>query len=201
MGESGAGASRAADSRAGENGDLAQAKNSARPAYPHPSSAGRSANMKANRRVDTKPELALRRALHGLGYRYRKDYRLDLAEGVRVRPDIVFTARKVAVFVDGCFWHCCPDHGTQPAANTWYWEPKLRRNVDRDRAADAALGRAGWTVIRFWEHESIDAAVAGVVDVLAEAQVGRAAEPAMGRAAKAAAHVPAERAAEAAPIP
>jgi DNA mismatch endonuclease, patch repair protein len=124
-------------------------------AYPHPSSAGRSANMKANRRADTKPELALRRALHRLGYRYRKDYRLDLAEGVRVRPDIVFTARKVAVFVDGCFWHCCPEHGTQ-----------LRRNVDRDRAADAALGEAGWTVIRFWEHESIDAAVAGVVDML-----------------------------------
>jgi len=138
-----------------------------RSAYPYPSNAGRSANMKANRRTDTKPELALRRALHGLGYRYRKDYRLDLAEGVRVRPDIVFTARKVAVFVDGCFWHCCPEHGSQPAANTWYWEPKLRRNVDRDRAADAALGQAGWTVIRFWEHESIDVAVARVVDLLA----------------------------------
>src|SRR5215813_8811730 len=138
-----------------------------RPAYPHPSTAGRSANMKANRRADTKPELALRRALHALGYRYRKDYRLDLEGGVRVRPDIVFTARKVAVFVDGCFWHCCPQHGSQPAANTWYWEPKLRRNVDRDRAADAALGQAGWTVIRFWEHESIDIAVGEVVDVLA----------------------------------
>jgi DNA mismatch endonuclease, patch repair protein len=137
------------------------------PAYPHPSSAGRSANMKANRRADTKPELALRRALHGLGYRYRKDYRLDLEGGVRVRPDIVFTARKVAVFVDGCFWHCCPEHGSKPASNTWYWEPKLRRNVDRDRAADAALGGAGWTVIRFWEHESIESAVAEVVGILA----------------------------------
>ncbi|HEX9519622.1 MAG TPA: very short patch repair endonuclease [Streptosporangiaceae bacterium] len=137
-----------------------------RPGYPQPSSAGRSANMRANRRADTKPELALRRALHGLGFRYRKDYRLDLADGVRVRPDIVFTARKVAVFVDGCFWHCCPEHGSQPAANTWYWEPKLRRNVDRDRAADTALGQAGWTVIRFWEHESIDVAVAKVVDVI-----------------------------------
>ena len=122
--------------------------------------------MRANRRADTRPELALRRALHGRGFRYRKDYRLDLADGVRVRPDIVFTARKVAVFVDGCFWHCCPEHGSQPAANAWYWEPKLRRNVDRDRAADAALGQAGWTVIRFWEHESIDMAVAKVVDVI-----------------------------------
>jgi len=124
--------------------------------------------MKSNRRVDTKPELALRRALHGLGYRYRKDFRLDLDGGVRVRPDIVFTARKVAVFVDGCFWHCCPEHGSQPASNTWYWEPKLRRNVDRDRAADAALDQAGWTVMRFWEHESIESAVAEVVGVLAD---------------------------------
>jgi len=122
--------------------------------------------MKANRRANTKPELALRRALHALGYRYRKDYRLDLADGVRVRPDIVFTARKVAVFVDGCFWHCCPEHGSQPASNTWYWEPKLRRNVERDRAADAALDAAGWTVVRLWEHESVDAAVAGVVGAI-----------------------------------
>jgi DNA mismatch endonuclease (patch repair protein) len=137
-----------------------------RRAYPAPSSPGRSANMKANRRADTKPELALRRALHGLGYRFRKDHRLDLAGGVRVRPDIVFTARRVAVFVDGCFWHCCPDHGSQPASNSWYWEPKLRRNVERDRAADAALGEAGWTVIRLWEHESLDAAIAAVASAL-----------------------------------
>src|SRR5262249_52856984 len=134
--------------------------------YPQPSSAGRSANMRANRRADTKPELALRRALHELGFRDRQDYRLDLAGGVRGRAENVVTARKVAVFVDGCFWHCCPEHGSQPAANTWYWEPKLRRNVDRDRAADTALDQAGWTVIRFWEHESIDTAVATVVDVI-----------------------------------
>jgi DNA mismatch endonuclease, patch repair protein len=164
-----------------DNAAPVRAEELSRPAYPHPSSAGRSANMKANRRADTKPELALRRALHGLGYRYRKDYRLDL-DGVRVRPDIVFTARKVAVFVDGCFWHCCPEHGSQPASNTWYWEPKLRRNVDRDRAADAALGEAGWTVMRFWEHESIDSAVAAVVGVLARGRArrepGRGEEPA-----------------------
>ncbi len=122
--------------------------------------------MKANRRANTKPELALRRALHAMGYRYRKDHRLDLAGGMRVRPDIVFTARRVAVFVDGCFWHCCPEHGSQPSANSWYWEPKLRRNVERDRAGDAALGEAGWTVIRLWEHESLEAAVAAVAGVL-----------------------------------
>jgi DNA mismatch endonuclease, patch repair protein len=133
--------------------------------YPHPSSPGRSANMRANRRTDTKPELALRRALHARGLRYRKDYRLDL-EGARVRPDIAFTARRVAVFVDGCFWHVCPEHGTKPASNTWYWGPKLTRNVERDRTADAALLAAGWQVVRVWEHEPLDAAVAAVIAAL-----------------------------------
>src|SRR5258705_9553881 len=85
-----------------------------RPGYPQPSSAGRSANMRANRRADTKPELALRRALHGLGFRYRKDYRLDLADGVRGRPDNAFTPRKGAAFADWRFWACCPEHGSPP---------------------------------------------------------------------------------------
>jgi DNA mismatch endonuclease, patch repair protein len=142
--------------------------------YPHPSSAGRSANMRANRRTDTKPELALRRALHRQGYRFRKDYRLDLADGKRVRPDIAFTARRVAVFVDGCFWHACPEHGSRPAANVWYWEPKLRRNVERDRAADAALAAAGWNVVRVWEHETLDAAVTAVLGALASSPWSRA---------------------------
>jgi DNA mismatch endonuclease, patch repair protein len=123
--------------------------------------------MRAIRRTDTKPEVALRRALHRQGFRFRKDHRLDLAEGKRVRPDIAFTARRVAVFVDGCFWHACPDHGGKPANNTWYWEPKLRRNVERDRLADAALSAAGWDVVRVWEHESIDAAVTSVLAALA----------------------------------
>jgi len=135
--------------------------------YPYPSSEGRSANMRANRRTDTKPELALRHALHRLGYRYRKDFRLDLDSGRRVRPDIVFTARKVAVFVDGCFWHACPEHGSKPKANEWYWSPKLVKNVQRDRMNDAALILAGWTVVRLWEHVPVDEAIATVVMVLA----------------------------------
>jgi DNA mismatch endonuclease (patch repair protein) len=98
-------------------------------AYPRPLNDGRSRNMRANRRADTKPEVTLRRALHALGYRYRKDLRLDLPEGVRVRPDIVFTARKVAVFVDGCFWHVCPEHGREPTTNEWYWAPRWRRRA------------------------------------------------------------------------
>jgi DNA mismatch endonuclease, patch repair protein len=134
--------------------------------YPRPSTEGRAANMRAIRRTDTKPEIALRRALHRQGYRFRKDYRLDLADGKRVRPDIAFTARRVAVFVDGCFWHACPEHGSRPANNVWYWEPKLRKNVERDRAADAALSAAGWYVVRVWEHESLDAAVKAVLAVL-----------------------------------
>jgi len=133
----------------------------ARP-YPLPLSPGRSANMKANRRRDTKPELALRSALHAMGYRYRKDLRLDLPRR-RVRPDIAFTSRKVAVFVDGCFWHACPDHGSKPKNNEWYWSPKLAKNVERDRAADAALAEAGWTVVRLWEHVPVADAVAAVI--------------------------------------
>jgi DNA mismatch endonuclease (patch repair protein) len=107
------------------------------PDYPHPSSAGRSANMRANRRTDTKPELALRRAL-----------------------------RKVAVFVDGCFWHACPEHGSKPRNNDWYWGPKLVRNVERDRANDAALILAGWSVVRLWEHVPLEAALDTVVTAL-----------------------------------
>ena len=125
--------------------------------------------MRANRRTDTKPELALRHALHRLGYRYRKDYRLDLDGGRRVRPDIAFTARKLAVFVDGCFWHACPEHGSKPRANEWYWGPKLVRNVERDRINDAALILAGWTVVRLWEHVPLDEAVTTVVSALTPA--------------------------------
>ena len=142
-------------------------------AYPFTVDPGRAANMRSNRRADTKPELALRAALHAMGYRYRKDFRLDLPLR-RVRPDIAFTSRRVAVFVDGCFWHACPDHGSKPKNNDWYWSPKLAKNVERDRAADEALAQAGWAVVRLWEHVPLTDAVAAVV-----AAVGtpRAAQP------------------------
>ena len=133
--------------------------------YPFVSDPARAANMRSNRRTDTKPEMALRTALHARGYRYRKDFRLDLPLR-RVRPDIAFTSRKVAVFVDGCFWHACPDHGSAPKNNEWYWSPKLAKNVERDRAADEALRQAGWTVVRLWEHvplgDAIDQVIAAV---------------------------------------
>jgi DNA mismatch endonuclease (patch repair protein) len=123
--------------------------------------------MQAIRRTNTKPELLLRSALHRSGYRFRKDLSIYTSSH-RVRPDVVFTARKVAVFVDGCFWHCCPEHGRQPSVNSQYWSPKLQRNVERDRLADTALGADGWTVVRIWEHESLDDAFEKVVAAVEE---------------------------------
>jgi DNA mismatch endonuclease (patch repair protein) len=137
----------------------------ARGTHPRPSTEGRSRNMQAIRRTDTKPEVELRKRLHAMGLRFRKDHRLDLPGG-RVRPDIVFTRRKVAVFVDSCFWHCCPDHGHAPTKNEWYWGPKLARNVERDEAANHALEAAGWIVIRVWEHEGLDSVAARIQGTL-----------------------------------
>lgn len=129
--------------------------------YPTPSSVAVSAVMRGNRRRDTRPELALRRAVHSRGFRFRVDYAIELPT-MRVRPDIVFTRSRVAVFVDGCFFHCCPEHGNQPRKNVEYWAPKLSRNVARDRRVDAALQRAGWSVVRAWEHEPIEDATTRV---------------------------------------
>lgn len=128
-------------------------------------SPGRSRNMAGIRRRDTKPEKAIRSLLHAAGKRYRVDVRLDLP-GARPRPDILFTRAQVAIFVDGCFWHCCPQHGRQPEVNGGYWGPKLERNVARDRAADAALTGAGWTVIRVWEHEAPNEAAERIIAIL-----------------------------------
>jgi DNA mismatch endonuclease (patch repair protein) len=116
------------------------------------SASNRSVNMRANRRRDTGPEMQLRRIIHSRGLRYRCDLRF-LVGGVAVRPDVVFTRRRVAVFVDGCFWHGCETHGRIPQVNTGYWAPKLRRNMSRDAQQAAALRNAGWLVIRAWEHD------------------------------------------------
>lgn len=99
--------------------------------------------------------------------RFRKD--LLVKTGVRsVRPDVVFTRARVAVFVDGCFWHCCPIHGNKPRANHGYWGPKLERNVARDTAVTAALETNGWIVVRGWEHEE----PAVIADRVEEAVLG-----------------------------
>jgi DNA mismatch endonuclease (patch repair protein) len=104
-------------------------------------------------RAATTPELKLRRELHRRGLRFRVDDRR-----LPGRPDVAFTRAKVAVFVDGCFWHRCPEHGTLPRNNRDWWRAKLDRNVARDRSKDAALGELGWTVLHVWEHGSPAAA-------------------------------------------
>lgn len=134
-------------------------------AYPCPSSAAITAVMRANRKVGSRPEVRLRSALHRQGFRFRKNILVD-AGGRRCRPDVVFLRQKVAVFVDGCFWHACPEHGVEPRVNRGYWLPKLKRNVDRDAQNDAALRGGGWTVVRVWEHEDADDAAAAVVRAL-----------------------------------
>lgn len=112
--------------------------------------------MSAQGRRDTKPELRLRRELHRRGHRYYVD-RAPL-EGLRRRADLVFPRLRVAVYVDGCFWHACPQHGTRPKNNRDWWDAKLDGNVRRDRDTDQLLAAAGWTTVRVWEHEPVAAA-------------------------------------------
>jgi DNA mismatch endonuclease (patch repair protein) len=120
--------------------------------------------MSRQARRDTQPELELRRRLHQLGYRYRVNHPLPGLP--RRRADLTFTARRVAVFVDGCFWHGCPEHATSPRNNGDWWAKKLAGNVARDRDTDRVLRDAGWEVVRVWEHESPDTAVRQVVEAL-----------------------------------
>lgn len=119
---------------------------------PIPTSPGATKKMRANRRVDTKPEVALRSLLHKMGLRFRKDYPVRLLEGRTVHLDVAFTRKKIAVFVDGCFWHSCPEHGSTPKSNQEYWIPKLNQNIARDKSTTQGLQAEGWHVLRFWEH-------------------------------------------------
>ncbi|MFE0864054.1 very short patch repair endonuclease [Streptomyces rochei] len=121
--------------------------------------------MLAQRSRDTVPELALRRVLHGLGFRYRVD--LPIPGMRRRRADVTFVKWRTAVFVQGCFWHACPQHQHLPVHNGEWWREKLEGNVRRDADTDAHLVRLGWVPLRLWEHEAVDAAVGKVVEVLA----------------------------------
>jgi len=130
--------------------------------------------MKANKRKDTAPELRVRRALHAQGLRFRKSARIS-TRSRNVIADVVFTRSKVAVFVDGCFWHSCPIHGVSPRSHPDYWSAKLQRNRDRDRDVDSALRIDGWIPVRIWEHSDAAAATAQVFRAIEESnRAGRA---------------------------
>lgn len=126
--------------------------------------------MQRQARRDTKPELALRRELWRRGLRYRVD--VAPISGLRRRADMVFTRARVAVYVDGCYWHSCPEHATVPKTNRDWWITKLKANVARDRDTDAQLVAAGWEVVRVWEHESVTAA-ADRIEVVTRARSGQ----------------------------
>ena len=129
--------------------------------HPGPSSTAVSERMSRLRRRDNGPELAVRRLLHAAGLRYRVTYPVP---GQRRRTmDIAFTRARVAVYIDGCFWHGCPVHGTSPRANARWWADKIATNCARDLDVTAQLEALGWTVLRFWEHED-PAIVAATVE-------------------------------------
>lgn len=135
------------------------------PAHPRPTSEQARRTMVANRRRDTAIEVAVRRRLHKAGLRYRVDYAPDSVQRRR-RADIVFPKLKIAVYIDGCFWHGCPEHYTPPRSNTEYWHPKIARNRARDAETIDSLRELGWTALRYWEHEgaaTIADAIAGEV--------------------------------------
>jgi DNA mismatch endonuclease (patch repair protein) len=115
------------------------------------SSAANRRSMLGNRNRDTAPELALRRLVHAAGLRYRVSAKP--LPGMRRTADLLFRPTRVAVFVDGCFWHGCPQHFVPPKTNPDYWREKIGRNMQRDRDTDARLAEEGWLVLRFWEHQ------------------------------------------------
>lgn len=141
---------------------------------PFASSEAAHQKMSTLARRDTAPELAIRRVLHRRGLRYRV-HRRPLPELAR-QADIVFPGAKVAVFVDGCFWHGCPEHGRREhRTNGWYWPNKIAANKDRDRGTDERLIAAGWAPVRIWEHEQPEAAA----DRVAGAIAGKCSRPRM----------------------
>lgn len=122
--------------------------------------------MQRQPRESTGPERALRSALHRAGLRFR--LHVPVLEGRNRKADIVLARFRTVVFVDGCFWHACPRHGTRPRANRWYWDAKLDGNRRRDRDTDRRLRSAGWRVVRVWEHEAPTAAAARILRWLRE---------------------------------
>ncbi|TWD73151.1 T/G mismatch-specific endonuclease [Kribbella amoyensis] len=127
--------------------------------------------MSKQKSRNTQTEILLRRALHALGLRYRLHRRP--VKGVRREADLVFPSVKVAVFVDGCFWHGCPQHATWPRNNAEFWRAKIEGNRSRDVDTDARFAEAGWLVVRVWEHEPPQRAALHVHEVVMQRRVAR----------------------------
>ncbi len=124
--------------------------------------------MVANRRRDTAPEMAIRRLVHAAGLRYRVDAKP--LPSLNRRADLVFSRVKVAVFIDGCYWHGCPEHGTVARTNAEYWNEKIGGNCKRDADTDQRLSEAGWVPVRVWEHEDPAHAAGRIVLTVREAR-------------------------------
>src|SRR4051794_22424504 len=133
-------------------------------ARPPAASASVASRMSKQRSRNTNAEVTLRRELHSRGFRFRVHRRL--LPGVRREADIVFGPARVAVSVDGCFWHGCPEHGTWPKNNAAWWHDKIEKNRRRDRETDAALTAAGWLPVRVWEHEDPIEAAARIASLV-----------------------------------
>lgn len=134
-----------------------------------PSSSDASRRMAKVRQTGTDAELALRREMHRIGLRYRIEY--EVLKKPRRVADIAFPGRKIAIFVDGCFWHGCPEHATWPKQNAEFWRQKIEANRQRDADTSARLQALGWTALRFWSHESPVKAAKVVARVVAKADM------------------------------
>lgn len=134
--------------------------------YPYPSSPDVSIRMRANRGRNTGPERVVRSLLHGSGLRYRVHFAARVDQGRPISIDVAFPAIKLAVFIDGCFWHGCNKHRTVPVANASYWGPKLSRNVERDKITTVRLEADGWHVRRYWEHDDPTVVAADIAVVV-----------------------------------
>lgn len=130
------------------------------------SSPGVRRSMQSNRGRDTAPEMRVRSALHREGLRFRKHVR-PVPE-LRCTADVVFRPERLAVFIDGCYWHSCPVHATYPKNNGEWWRQKLDRTRERDGRNATVLGEAGWHVLRVWEHENLDDVVQRIMEALTQ---------------------------------
>jgi DNA mismatch endonuclease (patch repair protein) len=126
--------------------------------------------MRANKKANTKPELRVRRALHAAGFRYVVHRKVVCSQAI-VSVDVMFRRPRVALFVDGCFWHGCSAHGSRPTTNSTYWAAKIQANRERDRDVDAALVASGWLPVRVWEHDSVETAVDKVTEALGQPRI------------------------------